>query len=170
MGKDRPYDAARTYGICVRQPMAWAISAGHRLVDNRSWRPPRAAVGRNVAVLAASTVLHGQDRVLVDRYGLRPPPVARMPRGAVVAVVRLDGLWRVAAGGALEVDLTPDGDDCPPALDELTQRRWAVGPYCWAFSDLRVVDPPVPCLGTFNLFALPPSVARSVASASKKRS
>jgi hypothetical protein len=97
MWTDAEWAAAR--GITVRQPWAWAIAVGAKLVENRSAGFPRAYTGPLLihAGLALSARGNTDNRVL----NLADEHPAHDVRGAVIAVAEL-------------ADIHPDAGCCRP--------------------------------------------------------
>ena len=75
--------------LSVRQPWAWALCAGHKDVENRTWamtRPPGWC-----AIHAAKGLTKLEYNIcryyVEDTFGLTVPPPADLVRGAVIGVV-----------------------------------------------------------------------------------
>ena len=121
----------RLKALTVLQPWAWAIAAGHKRVENRTWatgyRGPLAIhAGKSDRMLALG-------REFLERRGVIVPADNDLVYGAVIAVATLV--------------------DCVPA-DDASSDPWAFGPWCWRLADVRALDVPVSCRGRQNLFAV----------------
>lgn len=120
--------------LTIRRYWAWAIAAGPKRVENRTWatshRGPLAIhAGRRQPADEA-------DRQALIALGVDPPddPTA----SAVVAVVELVDCRRYTPG-ALRLwpaDLGP----------------FATGPVCWVLRHPRPLDSPIPCGGQQGLW------------------
>ena len=131
--------------LTIRRYWAWAIAAGHKRVENRTWatdhRGPLAIhAGRRQPADEA-------DRRELIALGLDPPddPTA----SAVVAIVELVDCVRFAPGAR---NLWPDA---------LEGDRFATGPVCWILDHVRRLASPVPSGGHQTVWDvdLPPDVA-----------
>ncbi|MEL7116791.1 MAG: hypothetical protein AAGP08_14625, partial [Pseudomonadota bacterium] len=83
--------------LSVRQPWAWAILFGGKVIENRSLGAIRAGrMTPGVICLHAATGMTekefrwGQWRL--DKHGVRCPPPADLPRGAIVGTVEVTGI------------------------------------------------------------------------------
>jgi hypothetical protein len=124
---DRPIDRALT----VRQPWAWAIAAGLKALENRSWRPPAELLGQRIAIHAGT----GPDREgerWCAAHGIEVP--AELPRGELVAVARIVGV-------------VEESDDL-----------WWRGPLAWRLADVRPVPRGIRLRGALGLWRLPPGL------------
>jgi hypothetical protein len=115
--------------LTIRQPWAWAIAAGLKRVENRSWRTGyRGPIGIHAgkARCPAGVVLPDGTPV-VD---------AELVYGAVIVVAELV--------------------DCVPVADAPV--GWATpfteGPFCWLLANVRRITP-VPWVGQLQLFEVP---------------
>ena len=85
--------------LTLHQPWASLIAHGVKTIETRSWSPPRSAIGRLLAIHAGKQVarpesLHADTlAAIVELYG--ESWRTEIPRGAVVAVVRLAGAYQV---------------------------------------------------------------------------
>jgi hypothetical protein len=132
------------YALTILQPWATAIALGPKRVENRSWPPPRAAVGQLMAIHAGKRWdgQAGLDAFAKRVYQpgaerLRAMPSDEYPMGAVIAVARLA---RVVTAS----------DD-----------PWFFGPYGWMLTEVQAIEP-VPCRGAQGLWQLPPDVETQV--------
>jgi hypothetical protein len=89
--------------ITLHQPWASLVAHGVKTVETRSWPPPRAALGRQLAIhagkrIAPPVALHPDtETAIANLYGERWRH--KVPTGAVLAVARL-----VSAGQVMGVD------------------------------------------------------------------
>jgi hypothetical protein len=114
--------------LSIRQPWAWAIAAGHKRVENRTW--PTSFRGP-IAIHAPARILHDQFDRCEALAGRHVPDY--LATSAVVAVATLVNVVRMS-------------DD-----------PWFTGPWGWVLRDVTPI-PPVECIGRQGLFNLPPDV------------
>lgn len=123
--------------LSIRQPYVWAILAGHKRVENRSWSTPY----RGPVLLHASLRLdqEGAHWMQADMR-LRVP--AELPVGGVIGVCTL-------------VDV----------IEEDKGRRfgpWFCGPYGWVLRDPVALREPVGLAGKLKLWKASPEVIAAV--------
>ena len=130
--------------LSVRQPWAWAIARGHKLIENRTWD----ATYRGVLAIHASlrVDLDSLENPLVRDAGWdASDPLAAT--GGIVAVVSLVDICTASRSG--------EPCDCG---------RWADPGSChWALSDVRVLPEPIMTHGQPGLWAPAPEVAAALA-------
>ena len=115
--------------LVIRQPWAWAIIAGHKRFENRTWatkyRGPLVIVaGRSRESLMSAIAFLREN-------GIEPP--ADLVFGAAIGVVDLVGIT------------PPDGLADP----------FAEGPSCWHLANPCALAVPMPCRGLLRLFDIP---------------
>ncbi len=142
--------------LTLWQPWAWAIVAGHKLVENRPWPPPANLWADEViAIHAGKTWDDGGAESILELLDLAEFPVDPLvtAAGAVVGVARVSNFVRVNSSHHQH----------HPA-DALTdeERRWFFGPYGWVLRDVRRLDVAVPCRGYQMLWKLPDDVEAEV--------
>lgn len=129
--------------LSVRAPWWWAILHAGKLLENRNWRTSF----RGRVLLHASKGCtgaeyeDGEDSILIAEPSLRVPPLAELPRGALV--------------GAMTIT---DCVDQPPC----GQESWWCGPYGLVLEHVVALPRPVPCTGARGFWRVPPDVAREV--------
>lgn len=125
---DAPVHGAHAVkALTIRQPYAELICRKDKLVENRAWRTPYRGA---LAIHAA------KNRTWLDHDDLTEYP--DMAFGAIVAIARLVDCVRRA-------ELSP----------ALIGHAHAEGPWCWLLEDVRRLPAPIPCAGTYRLWALP---------------
>lgn len=138
--------------LTILQPYAWAIAAGYKLVENRTWHPVPGdgfRLGDRIAIHAGKewherfsegTAEPGVDRFtrLEHAHGGPLPPDVNVPddfdRGAIIAVARVVSF--VAVPNKLSAE----------------QRRWFEGPWGWVLEDVRRVTPAVEARGALGFW------------------
>lgn len=121
--------------LTVRQPAAWEIIHGGKVVENRSWP----------TLYRGPLLIHaGQSRADLDD----PLGVVRKPSlvfGAIIGVVRIVD--------CLEMGSSPPSGSLEAAYIRRAMRsRWACGPVCWVLADPRPLTTPIPCKGRLSLW------------------
>lgn len=133
--------------LSLSQPWAWAVVNGHRLLENRM--EPSVAqvavtlVGKDIA-LHANRTWREYAKVKLQDLGIVVPMRVGMPASSVVCVATVRAVCVV---GKLEEHLA--GDELAAA------RRWANGPWCILFANVRPLAEPVTIAqrgGTFGGF------------------
>ena len=130
-------------GPSVREPYAWAITRGWKLVENRTW-PTRF---RGPVLIHAGLREERDDvdsviRLVARQTGMDPRIVEQDYRqhrhlGAIVGAATIT--------------------DCVEDLDN----DWFYGPHGFVLAD-AVACQPVPCRGALSFFAVPPEVLARV--------
>jgi hypothetical protein len=148
--------------LTLWQPWAWAISSGHKPLENRTWAPGASMLGEWLAITAGKKRPLGESMLELARV---VPEVAQanLHLGAVVAVARLAGCFRVDDyGTVLEHAWGPRGSLAGWGRDNPRWSIWASGPWCWAFDEVVTLRAPVACLGARKVWELPPDVLAEV--------
>ncbi|WP_435058415.1 hypothetical protein [Streptomyces sp. bgisy060] len=122
-------------GLTVKQPWAWAITAGKN-VENRSWKVPQKYIGATLLVHAGLGLI--RDAFEDERILALPamPPV--LAAGAVLAVARLAGYHPEERGCC-----APWGD---PDV------------FHWQLEDVRPLPEPVKYTGALSLWKPSPAL------------
>jgi tetratricopeptide (TPR) repeat protein len=117
--------------LAIRQPWAWAVVAGAKSIENRSWSTPH----RGQVVIQASS-----SKTLVNQLGKKHGlPAFASQFGALIGVADLE--------------------EIVPLSEPLESNPWAWGPHCWKFVNARAFREPIPLKGKLNLYTLPLDVA-----------
>jgi hypothetical protein len=120
--------------VTIRQPFAWAIAAGFKDVENRSWAP-RIDPGDIIAVHAAVAAPDLDDvrrvQKLVGRHATVPE---EYDCGAIVAVARV------------------------AKVVTSSRSAWFSGPLGWILEDVVAVREPIECKGQLGLWNIPAGV------------
>lgn len=142
----RSHSVPSMRAITVWQPWAWAIVAGHKPVENRSWAPPEALVGE-VLVIHAGKKFDFENEALVEQIcGLDCLPPQADARG-IIGVATLDRVID-AQDGTCE--------------DPLLVSPWFSGRFGWVLRDADAFPTPIECQGKQGLWPVPPEVAEKV--------
>ena len=126
--------------LSLKQPWAWAVAAGKKKVENRTWSTPY----RGPVFIHASSKL---DRPAVDwlRNRAHVMPPSEFVHGAVVAVADI-------------VDVVTEADAA-------TLAPWFFGPYGFVLARIRRLRTPVPEKGRLGLARASDHLRRRVARA-----
>lgn len=130
-------------GLSLTRPWPFAFIAQPRLhgiapklIENRSWSPPRKLIGHFIALHAAKSWSEDDRAFIAELTGLDVPSKAESPDSEIFAVCML--------GGFIEHDqdfrLRPE------------QRQWFFGPYGWLLTEFVRLRNPVPCSGAQGLW------------------
>lgn len=138
-----------------------ALRPGHgKLVENRTWPPPRSLLGQRIAIHAGAKkpdpawgLPPGAAELLGDLYAL--------PRSAILCTARVVGALDLRRGRVLVGDLSLDARD-RTRLWTLDSSRWWVGPVGWLLDDVRACARHVPCKGAMGLWTVPAPIAFDV--------
>jgi len=125
--------------LTICQPWAWAIAAGHKRVENRTWSTPY----RGPLAIHAGKSQAWLDEGHEFLYGLGLAVPAHLDFGAIVAVAEL-------------VDVTlyakpKQPTDRPHKLDD---DPFAFGPYCWVLDNVQRLPEPIEYRGAQSLWEL----------------
>lgn len=129
------------YALTVKQPWAWAIAkrAGDERfkgIENRTWNPPRPAIGQLIAIHAGKST-DSREGILacgeiLRKLGFTLPVNDRHEafdnKGCIIAVARLVGT--VTADYYMQTNTPRD--------------PWFFGPIGWQLEDVVAIDP-IPC-------------------------
>lgn len=115
--------------LAVQQPYAWAIGAGLKYIENRSWTTDY----RGPIAIHASRDNYHWKRICEDAGQLKDHSES-FARGAIIGIAHL-------------VDIH--------VLDQpLEENRWALGPHCWLLNNARLIQNPIFTRGRQGLYQL----------------
>lgn len=150
-------------GLTLTQPWATLIALGAKRIETRSWQTSY----RGELAIHAGKGLGEFDseaelwiRCLTDPFraaltagGYANP--GHLPRGKIVAVVNLDSIWRLMAGGI-------EGFSPQPPANELAFGNYAPGRFGFLLTDSRPLPEPIPCRGALSLWEVPAEVQAQI--------
>ncbi len=131
--------------ICLWQPWAHLVARGHKLIENRPWKPPQALLdGEEFAIHAGKHWDKSSLEKIREIHG-SVPGKEDVHFGAIVGVARVIAVVDSANLNSqiLALDNWPDG-----------HAKWFFGPYGWVLGDVRLVHPAIPCRGYQKLWNL----------------
>jgi len=131
--------------ISVRQPWAWLIVAGHKDIENRTWRTSY----RGRLLIHASLATEPEDfpmqRQWIETCGIVIPE--DLPRGAIVGAATLS---HVDCGNGYQ----GDGLAC--------SSPWFEGPFGFHMADAVEFAEPIPCRGQLGIRDISDALAARV--------
>ncbi len=135
------------HALTIHQPWAWAIAAGHKRVENRTW----STTYRGPLVIHAGNSRESLSEGLEFLASLDIHPTEDMVYGACLAVAILS-------------DVVPFNDPQRALFDEssIATDPFAFGPQCWVLSEVRRLDETIPMRGQQLLFDVPADVEREI--------
>jgi hypothetical protein len=146
--------------LTVRAPWAWAIAAGYKTVENRTWVTYK-PFPFDLAIHAAGRRV---EQAAVDAVAALLPPGADVPDSLVTsAIVAVATITDCHPSDACRQEIPgsapgePDVRYCSP---------WALGGatmYHWTIGAVRTPSEPIPCKGALSLWRVPPDIAAELA-------
>ena len=121
--------------ISVRQPWAWAIVAGRKRIENRTWRT---GVRVRIAIHSSRRRDDLWRSLLNMLVGAERESCERSPRGCIIGTVEL-------------VDCVDESDD--PAFG---------GEIGLVLADPQPLAEPIPCRGRLGFWSVPPGIERQI--------
>lgn len=155
-----------THALTIHQPYAWAVAAGHKPVENRTWRPPLEAVGKLIGIHAGLANIRKSTEAVA--YWPKEAPFPFVPGGptltygALIGVARLVGIvarkgpWDSRAERSLAF-VHGKGSiytSLPTRLAERI-RPWWRGPWGWLLEEAVLLPEPIPMRGQQGLWRIP---------------
>lgn len=123
--------------LSIRQPWAWAIAAGRKKLENRTWRTPY----RGPVFIHASMRLERHAVTWLSSKARVQPP-RQYVFGSIIAVATLKDV--VTRSGAKRF------------------RPWFFGPYGLVFTGVRALRSPIKTRGRLGLYRASPALIRAV--------
>ena len=127
--------------LSVQQPWAWAICAGFKRVENRTWQSPY----RGTVAIVASGKQTEAKRALAEFTGGKPP-TGTLTYSAIIGTVTLSNI----------VPLSEEVEDDPHAF----------GPFCWVLTEPKLFQTPIPTKPKLRLYNPTPNEVAQIAAAS----
>lgn len=121
--------------LSLWQPWASLMADGRKKIETRHWRPPAWLVGQSFAIHATKHV----DSIFSRQCGYDPLTI---PRGCMVAIVRLDKFEKFTADFQREINLYPEG----------MYGDFAMGRFGWFCTLVEKLNPPIEARGFQSLF------------------
>lgn len=140
--------------LSLSQPWCWSIfdPIADKDIENRSWPPPFAMVGKRIAIHAAKS---WDDKCVYKIMGDTVTPIGFFQRlGITHAPVRYDlyaasMIVGVATIGRVVTDVGTLSD---------RQSRWFFGEFGWVLTDRRKLQNPILCGGKQGLWTVDPII------------
>ena len=128
--------------LSLWQPWASLIAARIKIHETRHWPTPRALIGQRIAIHAAKKLVAAPggdlEELLIDQFGGHW--VADLPRGAVVATATLAGCYSTEQRMKWA------------SREDVICGDWYPGRFAWHLTEVRPVDPSVPCRGAQGIW------------------
>lgn len=118
--------------LTIRQPWAWAIMAGLKRYENRTWKTRK--LGPMIVHAAAGRAGVAGDVLWLREHGIDCPDANALDYGCIVGLVRVAGCLDV---GEVESDLFREG------------------PVCWVLEGPQKLSRPVMYRGQQGVFRVP---------------
>ena len=136
--------------LTLHQPWASLIADGRKTIETRSWAPPRALIGKRIAVHAGRKV----DGLLSEEWF----PGESVPRGAIICTARFDDFARVKRGAAPgQTWAWWDGVNGLDRVPEDEFGDFSLGRFLWKLAAVEAVSPAVFVRGRQRLWDWAPS-------------
>lgn len=126
--------------LTLTQPWASLVALGHKRFETRSWSTNYR--GELAIHAAKGSPMSAQARIDATRLIQRLLPAGPLPRGAVLCVVKLNGVFNARS---VIVDDT-----------EYRLGDFSLGRFAWALELVEVFDQPIPARGALGLWEWEP--------------
>ena len=150
--------------LTLYQPYADAIAWSGKLVENRTWAPPRSILGERIAIHAGASKRN-------EHWGLPPGMevdlAEPLPRSAIVCTAVVLGALDLTNQRKPEVHMALRVKENVVSFRErmlttMPKSPWWVGPVGWLLGDVRSLAEPVSCKGAMGLWTLPADIEQIV--------
>lgn len=139
--------------LTIHQPYAWAVCAGIKRFENRSFATAhRGEIAIHAGLSRASLGVH-DDWDLEVMVGL--PQFDLLPFGAIVGFATIVDCLDLDAAESFAAKHCPEQDE------------FAEGPFCWLMANARLLEAPIPLKGRLGLFDVPDSLFSSIGSGNR---
>lgn len=147
--------------LTLTQPWASLTAIGAKTIETRSWGTPY----RGWVAIHAAKGFPEWAQELCDEWpfadrlrdaGYPTTDLSTLPRGAIVAVAKLDHVGKIARYGG---EYWIHGWHDPVDDEELEFGDYSTGRYGWVFTNVRPLPEPIPCRGMLGLWELPHGMA-----------
>lgn len=128
--------------ITLHRPWAWAIVAGGKDIENRTWKPHASVVGQRIAIHAGIHIAWQGLTMIRNLTDTHDGPFSGLPRDAF----DLGIVGTAVVSGHVVASKSP----------------WFEGPVGWVLSDVRRLAVPIPCKGAQGLWNVPEEIAAQV--------
>ena len=135
--------------LTIHQPWAWAIVAGHKPVENRTWIPPRAFIGSVLFIHAGKSLdmpAVAKVKAEIGIAGALLDPARDLVTGAIVGCARYMGT------ATEDASLRVPGVEVQDA-ERYIRSPWYSGPFGWVLSEPVKFAKPVPARGMQKLWS-----------------
>jgi hypothetical protein len=157
-------DRPRLSAVTLHQPWASLILAGAKRFETRGWAPPKALIGRRIAVHAGLKLVRDlpAGTAAAVAAALGADWAADAPRGRLICTAALTGAWRT--GEALGDGRRATAEALPGSPPLASFREDPFGDYgqgrwIWLLDDVRAIDPAPALRGLQRVWTVPAEVA-----------
>jgi len=155
--------------VSLTQPWASLVASGAKKIETRSWRTSY----RGLLAIAASKGFPRADREVCDDEPFAEALALAgctswrdLPRGAIVAVCRLDAcVPTTLSNGGRNVTWHSGGwhvGDTWLSSTEYMFGDYAPNRYVWLLDDVRMLPAPIPCRGALGLWTVPAEITARI--------
>lgn len=124
--------------LSLWQPWASLMADGRKKIETRHWRPPAWLIGQELAIHATVKV----DRGMCASWGY---DALTIPRGCVVAIVRLDDFRKFTADDETNMRQFPEGN----------YGDFSMGRFGWMCTLIEKLNPPIAVTGHQGIWDWP---------------
>jgi len=141
-------------GCSLSQPWCWAVvdEIARKWIENRSWQPPIAMIGKAIAIHAAQS--WDKNPVYRSPKGYLVTPSSYLLELGLAPPMRYDDYPKGDVVGIAVIDRIVTKPDTLPA----DQQRWFFGPFGWVLTSVTKITRPIPCKGKQGLWRVPAPV------------
>lgn len=126
--------------LTLHRPWGWAIAAGRKPIENRTWYPPKAMIGKRIAIHAGKKLDEHGTWFIETLTG--PIPHLAFAEGIIGTAV---------IGGTTLASESP----------------WFSGPVGWRMEDPVLFQKAIPCRGAQALWRVPYELIQQIATAAR---
>lgn len=152
--------------LTLWRPWSDAIVRGPKRIENRTWAPPAAIMGRFIAIHAGRKFDDGGgcDLMAMGSGWTGPLEPKDSPEG-IVGIARIIGALATGRDAARGIPgevtgyfpTTNPPDELLARIRRMVDDRWWIGPVGWLLDDVLAIEP-VPCRGAQGLWTVPADV------------
>ena len=143
--------------LTIWQPWAWWVASGQKVIENRPWAAPKAAIGTEIAIHAgkvfdedAYELLRREDLQVYKETRWPSNPDGERVQGAILGTAKILRCFE------------PEKYHGTGGEEPLVDSPWAFGPYCWVLGDFRLLARPIPWKGALGLWEIPEHILHLV--------
>lgn len=144
--------------LTLHQPWAYAIAAGMKVSETRSWRPPTWLVGRRLAIHAGKHPLDSETETLAADLGI----ITRdLHFGGIVCTAVVEQPLR-SMGNWFSGDAWFWKDASGKVHNDDGLGDYGAGRWVWPLKNIEVLNPPVAASGKQGIWRVSQSAAQAM--------